>query len=271
MVVRNSRQISNPQRSGQNFLTDDAILQRIVDHAVLREDETALEVGAGTGNLTALIRQYASRVIAVEKDRRLVNTLRKRFQRNDNVEIIEGDILKIPLPAFDKVVASPPYSISSRLIFLLLQKKFNSMTLVLQKEFALRLAAEAGSADYGRLTVAVNHKADVELLDFVPRTAFRPIPKVDSQIVRIVPKASIVPVNEVFLDQMMRYLFSQRRRALRGVLRRAAESNAKESLERIIEPKDLLKRRIFQLTPPEFENLSNLLYPQRKILKLLNK
>jgi len=271
MPVRNSRRIANPRRYGQNFLTDDTILQRIVDHAALRKDETILEVGAGTGNLTAVIRRHTNKAIAVENDHRLVGILRKRFQGDDNVEIIEGDILKVALPAFDKVVANPPYNISSKLIFLLLEKKFSSMTMVLQKEFASRLVAEAGSADYGRLTVAVNHKANVELLDFVPRTAFRPIPEVDSQIVRIVPKARIVPVNEVFLHQMMRYLFSQRRRTLRGVLRRATETIAKESLGKIIEPKDLLERRVFQLTTSEFEHLSNLLYPQRKILKQLSK
>ena len=271
MPVRNSRRIANPRRYGQNFLIDDAILQKVVGHSALRSDETVLEVGAGTGNLTAAIRQHAHKVIAVEKDHRLVETLRNRFRGDNKVEIVEGDILKIPLPTFDKVVASPPYSISSKLIFLLLEKKLCSMTMVLQKEFALRLAAKAGSADYGRLTVSVKHKANVELLDFVPRTAFRPIPEVDSQIVRIVPKARITPVNEAFLQQMTRYLFSQRRRTLKGVLRRATETTAKESLERVIEPKDLLERRVFQLTSPEFEHLSNLLYPQRKILRQLNK
>lgn len=242
----------------------------MVDHAALMRGETILEVGAGTGNLTAVIQRHTTKVMAIEKDHRLATLLRQRFRHNNNVEVIEGDILKIPLPTFDKVVASPPYNISSKLIFLLLERSTKPMTMILQKEFAQRLVADPGSANYGRLTVAVRHKADTELLDFVPRTAFRPIPRVDSFVIRIVPKTQIAVVNECFLNQMLLRLFSQRRRTLKGVLRHAMDTSTNEALEDLVEPTDLLKKRIFQLTTPEFESLANCLYPQRKLFKPLN-
>jgi 16S rRNA (adenine1518-N6/adenine1519-N6)-dimethyltransferase len=271
MLVWNANQIRNPRRFGQHFLIDRSVLNRIVEYATLKKNETILEIGAGTGNLTAVIQRHVGKVIAIEKDHRLAALLQQRFQNNCNVKVILGDILKLSLPVFDKVVASPPYSISSKLIFLLLKRNVKSMILVLQKEFALRLVADPGSTNYGRLTVAVTHKANTELLDFVPKTAFRPIPRVDSFIVRITPKIPIASVNERFLNQMMLYLFSQRRRTLKGVLRRAMEKRENKALQGLVESKDLLNKRVFQLTTSDFENLSNYLYPQRKLFKLLNK
>lgn len=255
---------------GQNFLIDPVVLQRIIEYAAPEGEEVILEVGAGTGNLTALLQQAARSVVAIEKDPKLADQLRRKFRDKDNVKIVEGDVLKISLPAFDKVIASPPYNISSKLIFMFLKNSLKSMTMVFQREFALRLIAHPGSADYGRLTVAASHKANTELLDFVPKTAFRPIPRVDSCIVRIVPKSRVTPVDESFLDQMIRYLFSQRRRTLKGVLGRVMSTVARKSLAGLVEPADLLDKRIFQLTPPEFENISNCLSPHHKLFKFFN-
>jgi len=267
MLTWDATRTRSLRRWGQHFLVDSAVLQKIADYAALRREETVLEVGAGTGNLTALLQRYAGKVIAIEKDRRLANLLRQRFHGKSHVEIIEGDILKVSLPAFNKVVSSPPYYISSKLIFLLLRKNFDSMTMTFQREFASRLVAESGSADYGRLTIAVKHRADVELLDFIPKTAFRPVPRVDSYIVRIVPKAEVPPVDEVFLDRMLRYLFSQRKRTLRGVLKRAMDPMMNRLLESLVRPTALLEKRIFQLTISELESLSDSLYPHQELLK----
>lgn len=255
------------KRLGQHFLVDSAVLHKIADYAMLRRDDTVLEVGAGTGNLTSVLEERVDKIIAIEKDPRLANFLRKKFHDKKNVEIVEGDILKAHLSPFDKIVSSPPYYISSRLIFLLLKKNFNSMTMTFQREFASRLIAEPSSRNYGRLTVTLKHKADVELLDFVPKTAFRPIPRVDSHIVRVVPRAKATCVNEVFLDRMVRYLFSQRKRTLKGVLNRAIDPKATEPFESLVEPTALLQKRIFQLTISELENLSNALYPYQVLFK----
>jgi 16S rRNA (adenine1518-N6/adenine1519-N6)-dimethyltransferase len=152
-----------------------------------------------------------------------------------------------------------------------LKRPLKPMTLVFQREFALRLTADPGSANYGRLTVAVRHRANTQLMEFVPRTAFRPIPKVDSCIVGITPKLFVTPVDENFLDQLIRYLFSQRRRTIKGALRHATRTAARKPLHSLVEPADLLEKRIFQLTPSEFESISNNLSPQRKLFKFSNR
>jgi len=257
MPARDDSRIHSSRRWGQHFLVDPAFLQKIVDYAVVQQGETILEVGAGTGNLTTILQRYASKVVAIEKDPALANLLQRKFHGKSNVEIVEGDVLRISLPTFDKVVSSPPYYISSKLIFLLLKRDFDSMTMTFQKEFASRLDAKPGSANYGRLTVAVQHRADVELLDFIPRSAFRPVPRVDSYIVRIAPRHETTHVDEDFLDRMVRYLFSQRKRILKGVLKRAMDSTANRSLESLVRPRALLEKRVFQLTTHELENLSN--------------
>jgi len=224
-------------------------------------------VGAGTGNLTAVLQRYPCKVIAIEKDHRLANLLRERFRGKSQVEVIEGDIFKVSLPIFDKVISSPPYYISSKLIFFLLEKKFDLITMTLQKEFASRLVAEPGSASYGRLTATVKHRANVELLEFIPKTAFRPIPKVDSCVVRIAPRAEVTPVDQDFLDRMIRRLFSQRRRTLRGVLKHLVRSKTEQPLENMVKPTALLDKRIFQLTLVELEDLSNCLYPHKELFE----
>jgi len=267
MPTRDPGRNRRSKRLGQHFLVDSEILRKIADYAVLRRDEIVLEVGAGTGNLTAILEERVDKIIAVEKDPRLANFLREKFHGKKHVEIVEGDILKVPLPIFNKVVSSPPYYISSRLIFLLLKKRLDSMTMTFQREFASRLVAEPGSPDYGRLTVALQHRAYVELLDFIPKTAFRPIPRVDSHIVKIVPRAQVACADEAFLDRMIRYLFSQRKRTLRGVLNRAIDPNAKEPLESLVEAAALLHKRIFQLTPSELENLSDTLCRHQALFK----
>ena len=178
-----------PKKSlGQNFTVNSDILQCLVSHASLTKNDVVLEVGAGFGFLTSRLSSVCKKVIAVEVDPVLVNFLRNQLSNLQNVELIEGNVLKISLPLFNKIVSAPPYSISSPLLFRLLTNKFDSAVLILQKEFAERLAASVGSKDYGRLTVNVYYRAKVELLDFIPRTMFYPPPDVDSMMVRLKPR-----------------------------------------------------------------------------------
>ena len=252
--------VSPKKRLGQNFTVDIDILQRLVSHASLTKDDVVLEVGAGFGFLTPLLSVACKKVIAVEVDSTLTNFLRKQLRSLQNVELIEGDVLKVSLPPFNKVVSAPPYSISSPLLFHLLENKFDSAVLILQKEFAERLAASVGTKDYGRLTVNVYYRADVELLDLVPRTMFYPTPDVDSMIVRLKPRAAPFHVdNEAMFFELVRTLFTLRNKKLRNALipflyqHELSRENAAELADSII----YSEMRVRELAPEDFGILSN--------------
>jgi 16S rRNA (adenine1518-N6/adenine1519-N6)-dimethyltransferase len=255
------------KRLGQNFTVNSEILHRLVSHASLTEDDVVLEVGAGLGFLTQLLSRECKKVIAVEVDSVLVSFLRKQLHSLQNVELIEGDILKVSFPPFNKVVSAPPYSISSPLLFRLLENKFDSAVMILQKEFAERLAASVGSKDYGRLTVTIYYRAEVELLDFVPRTMFYPPPDVDSMMVQLKPRASPFHVEdeEMFLE-IVRILFTQRNKKVRNALipflrkREIAKKEATNLADSMI----YSAKRVRQLAPEDFGILTNELLQKLK-------
>jgi 16S rRNA (adenine1518-N6/adenine1519-N6)-dimethyltransferase len=253
---------SPKKRLGQNFTVNSEILQRLVSHASLTKDDVVLEVGAGFGFLTPLLSGACKKVIAVEVDPTLVNFLRKQLHSLQNVELIEGDILNVSLPPFNKVVSAPPYSISSPLLFRLLENKFDSAVLILQKEFAERLAASVGSKDYGRLTVTIYYRADVELLGFVPRTMFYPPPDVDSMMVRLKPRAAPFHVdNEETFFELVRTLFTQRNKKVRNGLipfLRKRELSKEEAVE-LADSMVYSAKRVRELAPEDFGILTNML------------
>jgi len=207
------------KRLGQNFLVDESILQELVYYASLNSEDVVLEVGAGLGFLTERLAEKAGRVLAVEIDGRLVRALKRRLRPYDNVTIIHGDVMKVKIPRFNKVVSTPPYSISSPLHFWLLNKCFEQAILSFQEEFARRLTASPGSRDYGRLTIATYYRAEVEILRAVPKESFWPQPKVDSLIVRLKPRKPPFNVTDekLFFD-VVNAIFTQRNKKLRNAL-----------------------------------------------------
>lgn len=207
------------KRLGQNFAVDTNLLLRMISYASITRNDVVLEVGAGLGFLTQLLSRKCKKVIAVEVDPRLIKILRKHLQSLQNVDLIEGDILSLSVPPFNKVVSTPPYSISSPLLFWLLESQFDCAVLTFQKEFAERLAASVGSKEYGRLTVTTYYRGEVELLDHVPRNMFYPPPDVDSMVVRLRPREQPFHVEdeEAFLE-LVRTLFTQRNKKVRNAV-----------------------------------------------------
>jgi 16S rRNA (adenine1518-N6/adenine1519-N6)-dimethyltransferase len=207
------------KRLGQSFLIDDGVLQRMVSYACLGRQDTVLEVGAGLGFLTEHLARHAGRVIAVELDLRLMDVLKDHLSSHRNVNLLQGDVLKLKIPAFNKVVSTPPYSISSPLLFWLFEKTYNLAVLAFQEEFADRLAAQVGSKDYGRLSVAAYYRAEVELLDLVQKELFWPSPNVDSRIVRLKPRRPPFSVDdEAFFFETVNAIFTQRNKKLRNAI-----------------------------------------------------
>jgi 16S rRNA (adenine1518-N6/adenine1519-N6)-dimethyltransferase len=245
------------KRLGQNFLANKHIAEIVVATAELSKSDTVLEPGAGYGILTHLLEEQAGRVIAVEKDQRLVSHLQKEFEKSSTVSVIEGDVLEIPLPQFNKVVGTPPYVLSSKLILFLAKRKFDLASLVLQKEFGERLLAEAGTADYGRLSITARRYLKIRPILNISATAFRPKPKVDSILLRISPNDVDTAVNEKLFEDLVRGLFNQRRRVVRSsfqhyLSKRMGREKARASLNGITLP----EKRVYQLTISDLEDLS---------------
>ncbi len=211
------------RKEGQHILTDRRVLQRIVSYADVVKRDAILEVGCGPGNLTAQLLKRAGVVYGIEKDKRFTEILRKKFSReidDGRFVLIEGDALKVEWPEFDKFVSNIPYRISSELTFRLFRHGFRLAVVMYQKEFAERLTAREGSKSYGRLSVMSRAYCRAEILEVVKPSAFRPMPKVDSAIVRLVPEPEIHVRDKEKLDVLLREAFSSRRKKFGKVLRK---------------------------------------------------
>lgn len=202
----NQKKMRRQKYLGQNFLIEPKYLEREASFA----HGTVLEIGPGTGNLTRHLCQHADHVIVIEKDPKLAQAC--KALNLSNLEIIEGDALKLDWPEADIVISNLPYSISSQLTFQILAYG-KPAVVCYQKEFARRMASLPGTSNYGRLSVSVQARADIELLDVVPKGAFRPVPKVDSQIVKLTPKPADLPAN---FDSVVNSLFQHRRKLVKN-------------------------------------------------------
>lgn len=207
---------------GQHILKNPGVAQAIVDKADLKQSDIVLEVGPGTGNLTARILEKAKRVIAVEQDPRMAAELTKRFQGTPaakRLELILGDVIKLPeLPFFDVCISNTPYQISSPLTFKLLATAPapRSCVLMFQREFAMRLFAKPGEKLYSRLSVNAQMWARVDHVMKVGRNNFNPPPQVESNVVRITPKTPRPQISYDEWDGLLRVCFVRKNRVLRS-------------------------------------------------------
>ncbi|CDO70436.1 hypothetical protein BN946_scf184999.g77 [Trametes cinnabarina] len=211
--------IFNTERFGQHILKNPQTAQSIVDAANLRPTDKVLEVGPGTGNLTVRILEKAKHVTAVEMDPRMAAELTKRVQgkpEQRKLEIIIGDFVKAELPYFDVCISNTPYQISSPLVFRLLSHRplFRVAILMFQREFATRLVATPGSALWSRLSANVQLYSKVDLIMHVNKNNFRPPPKVESSVVRVVPRDPPPPVEFGEFDGLGRIVFSRRNKTV---------------------------------------------------------
>lgn len=253
-----------PRRKlGQSFMVDRELLARMADYAEVGRGDRVLEVGAGLGFLTEVLAERAGKVLAVEADPRLFRFLERKFKGNPHVELYFGDFLKFKLGGlYNKVVSNPPYSIASPLIFRLFEAPFRTAVLTLQREFAERLEARAGERAYGRLTVVAYYWAEIEILEHVSPEAFYPRPEVSSVVVRFKPrvKPPFKLESYPFFSEIVRLLFSQRRRKLSKALQTLSKLKPELGLKKPFEGIPYLERRVFTLTPEEFAEISNKLW-----------
>ncbi len=255
-------QITPNKLLGQNFMVEPAFYFKLAEYADLAPSDVVLDAGAGFGFLSMYLAGKCQGVVAVEKDSLIAQVLREQTAETKNIAVIEGDVLKAKLPSFNKAIAAPPYYLSSKLVQFLLDCKVECAVLIVQKEFADRLTAKVGTEDYSWLTVTVYQKAQVELLDLVPRDLFLPPPEVDSIIIRIKPwaKASLMVKDEVFFGRMVKWLFTERNKKLANAIEPFIKSNlkiSKQDYQKIIQASPYREMRPRELTPENFGALAN--------------
>ncbi|XP_018017574.1 probable dimethyladenosine transferase [Hyalella azteca] len=212
---------------GQHILKNPLVINSMIEKAALKTTDNVLEVGPGTGNMTAKLLERSKRVIACEVDTRMVAELHKRFQGTplySKLDIRIGDVLKATLPAFDVCVANLPYQISSPFVFKLLLHRpiFRCAVLMFQQEFAQRLVAKPGSKLYCRLTVNTQLLAKVDHLMKVGKNNFKPPPKVESSVVRIEPRNPLPNINFQEWDGLLRIAFVRKSKTLLAAFKQTA-------------------------------------------------
>lgn len=214
------------KRFGQNFLTDELVLSQIIRAIHPRAGQTMVEIGPGLAAMTRLLLDSLTQLHVVELDRDLVARLKKNFAP-EKLIVHEGDALQfdfsaIPVPAGQKlrVVGNLPYNISSPLLFHLAEiaHLVEDQHFMLQKEVVERMVAEPGSKAYGRLSVMLQVRYHMELMFVVPPEAFDPPPRVESAIVRMIPKPGSLPCDIGNLEEVVTKAFSQRRKVIRNCL-----------------------------------------------------
>ncbi len=211
---------------GQNFLIDGTVCPRMAEAAVLSPEDGVLEIGPGIGVLTAQLGLRAKKVVAVELDKRLLPVLEETLGEFDNVEVVNGDVLKLDLAKLIaekfadckrvSVCANLPYYITSPVIMRLLEERLplSKIVVMVQKEAAERLCAAVGTREAGAVTVAVQYYAEAERLFSVDRHCFVPSPNVDSAVMRLSvreqPEFSVK--DEKFFFKLVKSAFAQRRK-----------------------------------------------------------
>ncbi len=224
------------KRLGQHFLTDPRLLGRIADALGATRADTVIEIGPGRGALTAQLLERAGRVIAIELDRELVPLLRARWADEPRFALVEGDVLAQDLGALAGgpylLAGNVPYNITTPILFHAMRRPRPARAVYLvQKEVADRIVAPPGSDDYGALSVNVQALAHAESLFAVGARAFSPPPKVESAVVRIVPRTDPVvaePEEEPF-RVLVQGAFGLRRKQLRRVVRTLWSLGAEEA------------------------------------------
>ena len=254
---------------GQNFLTSDEVLAKIVD--ALGDEHNVLEIGSGFGTLTAALAKRMDKVVSIEIDERLLNVLEYTLDKFDNVKIVNGDALKLDLHALIKeefgdgkisVAANLPYYVTTPIITTLMEERLplNSIVVMVQKEVAERITARPSTKDYGAITLLCNYFALPSIVTTVPSSLFVPPPKVDSAVLRLKlrDKSAVDVQDEKLFFRVVKAAFSQRRKTLLNCIC-ANFSVAKDDMSLLltkigIEP----SRRGETLSIEEFAAVSNM-------------
>ncbi|MDO9231243.1 MAG: 16S rRNA (adenine(1518)-N(6)/adenine(1519)-N(6))-dimethyltransferase RsmA [bacterium] len=271
-----------PKKSlGQNFLRDTDVLEKIIQSANLKSDDLVIEIGPGEGVLTEKLFKHAGKVLAIELDSALANKLKKQYKDSKKIEIINADILNINLPEIlkvetrhclvsteekinYKVVANIPYYITSPIIQLFLETKFppTEMILMVQKEVAERICARVGQMSI--LAVSVQYYAKPELLFYVNKKSFFPVPEVDSAVIKIskINNQQIINNKEEVKHffRIVKAGFSAKRKTLVNNLSASLKLDKKEVEEKLKKIGITPNQRAQELSVEDWKKIAMLIY-----------
>ncbi|WP_422486773.1 16S rRNA (adenine(1518)-N(6)/adenine(1519)-N(6))-dimethyltransferase RsmA [Gudongella sp. DL1XJH-153] len=233
---------------GQNFLIDGNIVRKIVRGAEITKEDYVLEIGPGMGTLTEELALKAKKVVAIEIDERLRPILSETLEPYDNVEVVYGDVLKLPLREIIeekcdgqpvKVVANLPYYVTTPIIGKLIEEElpFESISVMVQKEVADRMVAKPHTKEYGSLTLFVGFYTEPQIMMKVPKTVFMPQPKIDSSVIKLKIRETLPDTNRDSYFKLVRAAFSKRRKTLINALStyglEADKEEIREALKRV--------------------------------------
>ncbi len=274
--ILNKYTFSFKKSLGQNFLIDVNILENIIRHAGINKQSGAIEIGPGIGALTEQLAVHADKVVAYEIDQRLLPILQDTLHEYDNVKVIHQDILKAEVAEMIRehfqrgqdvhIVANLPYYITTPILLKLLHEQLpvSSITVMIQKEVADRMAAVPGTKSYGSLSIAVQYYTHAEVVMHVPKTVFMPQPNVDSGVLKLTLR-NTPPVhvdNEEYFFRIVQACFAQRRKTLRNnLVSYFKPTHSKDQVNSWLEKAEIDgTRRGESLNMQEFAKLANTIY-----------
>lgn len=266
------------KKFGQNFLIDPHVLDKIIRSADITEEDCVIEIGPGIGSVTQALIENAGKVISIEIDDQLIPILTEQFGEYPNFKLIHKDVLKVDLKKLIeeespnrkvKVVANLPYYITTPIIMALLENELNieSITVMVQKEVADRLASKPGSKQYGAITVSVNYFSETYLVANVPRNCFMPRPNVDSAVIQLKlydePPVKVRNTKQLF--RIIKAAFLLRRKTLLNTLAAHGELGIeKEKLKELLDESGIgAQTRGETLSIEEFARLSDFIDEHR--------
>lgn len=260
---------------GQNFLTDEDVLNSIVEHASITKNSMVVEIGPGFGTLTQKLCENAGKVCAIEIDNRLIPVLNETLSDYNNVEVINCDFLKMNFSKLIEenknnydisVAANLPYYITTPILMELLFKKYNisKIVVMVQKEVAERMTALPKTKNYGALSVAVQYFCTARLAFTVPASSFEPAPNVDSAVVvlDVLKNPSVNPKSEDMFFKVVKASFAQRRKTLKNGLSNSgffkmSKNELGELIKKVANSENV---RGEELTLQQFCEISNEIY-----------
>ena len=255
---------------GQNFLIDQNVVDGILEKANVNSNDLIIEIGPGLGNLTSPLLEKAGKVICIELDPKMISILTDRFSLYKNFELINEDVLKVDLNKIiennnqfktAKVVANLPYYITTPIIMKLLEDKLNleSITVMVQKEVAERLADKPGGKETGAITYSINYYTNPEIIIDVPRDSFIPSPNVDSAVIKldVLKEPKIKVIDEKLFFKIVKFAFLQKRKTLMNSLSNSGLVS-KEFIENMLNTLNIdLRIRAEQLSLEQFGEISD--------------